>query len=247
VSIDERTEPLALPAGPIAPAPRPARLSRAVAVLVRIAFDLLVIDAAVESWLAGSPLRVGLACGAVLYVALTAYVISKGGRIGGRGWLMDAAAGAIVFLGFAVSSTWTREWMVSGLRAVRHETPVVLAATMVALLVAAAVRMVGPGGARSWWVRVPVAGVSGYAAAAFGAAIAARTPFLPLLTGHGFWPGLPWWLQGTWIGAFVILPVALLRELLASIARLESVPYLRWMIVFALGCWIAYNAASLVP
>jgi hypothetical protein len=234
------------PAAPAAlPPPPSGRLSLALAVLVRVAFDLLVIDAAVESWLAGSPLRTGIAAAALLYLALTAYVMSKGGRVGGRGWLMDAGAGAIVFLGLAVSSSWSREWMVNGLRAVQHDTATVLAGAMLALAAAAGVRMAGPGGARSWWVRVPIVGVSGYAAASFGAAMAARAPFLALLTGHGYWPGLPWWLQGTWIGAFVLVPVALVRELLTSIARLQSVPYLRWMIIFGLGCWIAYNAASL--
>jgi hypothetical protein len=245
VPTDETDQaPRARPVGPrVSRAADNARTAGRLA--VRLAFDLLVIDAVVESWLAGSPIRVGLAAGAAVYFMLTAYVVSKGGRVSGRGWLMDPLTGAIVFLGFLVACSWTREWTVHGIHALRHPAPYVLPATFIALVVAAAWRMVAPGGTRSWSIRVLMLLVSGYACAAFARSIAGHAAFVDMLTGHGFWPGLPWWLQGTWIGAFLILPVAFLRELGASIARLETSPYLRWMLVFGVGCWIAFNVASL--
>jgi hypothetical protein len=236
------------PAAPAAnpPAPRARQRARTAALLAaRIAFDLLVIDAAVETWLAGSPARLAVAGGALLYFVLTAYVVSKGGRVGGRGWLMDPLAGAILFLGFLVAACWTPEGTINGVRALGQTAPAVLSGTMVALVAAAAVRATAPGGARSWWIRLPAILVSGYACVAFARAIPAGTAFRELLTGHGFWLRLPWWLQGTWLGAFVVLPAAFLREVGASIARLEAGPYLRWMLVFALGCWLAFNVASL--
>lgn len=238
--------PQALPAGPAPSVPSPAR-QRALAagrLVVRFTFDLLVIDAAIESWLAGSPLRVELAAAAALYFLLTAYVVSKGGRVGGRGWLMDPLAGAIVFLGFLVASSWAREWTATGITVARHGAPVVLPATMIALIVAAAGRMLLRGGTTSWTVRVATLVLCSYAGVSFGRGMAAAAAFPDLLGGHAFWQRMPWWGQGAWLGAFLVLPVAFLRELGASIARLATVPYLRWMLVFGLGCWIAFNVAS---
>jgi hypothetical protein len=235
--------PLALPAGPT-PSRSRARVLALGRLAVRFAFDLLVIDAAVESWLAGSPIRLGLAAAAILYFLLTAYVVSKGGRVGGRGWLMDPFAGAIVFLAFLVTCSWSREWLPNGVTAVRQAAPAVLAGAMAALVAAAAVRMVGPGGAKSWWLRIPALVACGYAAFSFGRGVADHAPLADLLTGRAFWLRAPWWAQGAWLGGFVVLPVAFLRELGASIARLATVPYLRWMIIFALGCWVAFNVTS---
>jgi hypothetical protein len=203
-----------------------------------------VLDAAIESWLAGSPIRLGLAAGALLYVLLSAYVVSKGGRVGSRGWLMDPLAGAILFLGFLVACCWTAEWTSQGVTVARQPAPVVLSGAMAALAVTAAVRMAGPGGASAWWLRVPVLLACGYAAASFARGIADATPFPALLAGGAVWPRLPWWAQGTWLGAFVVLPAAFLRELGAAITRLAAAPYLRWMLVFGLGWWMAFNAAS---
>ena len=236
--------PLALPAGP-PPSRARARVLAAGRLAVRFAFDLLVIDAAVESWLAGSPIRLGLAAVALLYFLLTAYVVSRGGRVGERGWLMDPLAGAVVFLGFLVAYSWSPAWTTNGITVARNAPPVVLPAAMIALVVAAAGRMVGPGGAKSWGLRMPLLLLCGYAVASFGRGIRDAASFVDLLTGHAFWLRLPWWGQGAWLGAFVLLPIAFLRELGASVARLATVPYLRWMLVFALGCWVAFNVASL--
>ncbi len=186
--------------------------------------------------MAGTPLHVWLAAGALVYFALTAYVLSQGGRIGGRGWLMDPAVPFIVFLGFLVACSWASDWAMRGLDALRHGTPAVISGTMLVLVLAAAIRMIAPGGARSWWIRLPFLLVSVYAAAAFA---------MPLVTGHALWAGIPRSLQGTWIGFYVVLPIAFARELGASIARLAIFPYLRWMFVFGFGCWVAFNLGSL--
>lgn len=224
--------------------PVASRTRRIGAVAVRLAFDLLVVDAAAETWLAGSPLRVPAAAVALLYFTLTIYVVSRGGRIG-RGWLMDPVVPSVVFLALLVASSWTKDGLVHGVVALRQPTPVVFSGVMSILLALAAIRMVAPGGARSWWIRLSMLAVSAYACASFGHAAAAGTPFIDLLTGHGYWPGAPWWLQGTWIGAFVLLPLAFLRELGTSIVRLAAFPYLRWMFLFGTACWVVFNVVGL--
>lgn len=223
--------------------PASPRLRRTGAVAVRLAGDLLVLDAIYETWRGGSPLHVWVAAGALVYFGLTAYVLANGGRVGGRGWLMDPVAPFVLFLAFLIASSWSPEGTVHGVRAAGRPTEVVLSAVMVVLVTASAVRMVAPGGARSWWLRGAWLAVCGYGAAAFGHAAMSHTAFVPLLTGHG-WPPLPWWIQGTWIGAFVVLPVAFARELGAAIARLSVFPYIRWMFVFGCACWVVFNVAS---
>jgi hypothetical protein len=225
--------------------PAASRLRRLGALATRLVFDLLVIDAAAETWLAASPMRLEVAAAALVYFALTAYVMSKGGRIGSRGWLMDPVVPLVVFLGFLVACSWTRDGLVQGVQALRQPTPVVLSGALAGLLFLATVRMAGPGGARSWWLRVPIVALGAYACVAFGRASAGQSPFIDLVTGHGFWLALPQGLQGTWLGAFVLLPLAFLREVGAAIARLGFFPYIRWMFVFGFGCWIVFNAASL--
>ena len=99
----------------------------------------------------------------------------------------------------------------------------------------------GPAGLAALSLRIPLALVGTYATASFAHAVLVRTPFVALLDGHGVPGMLPWWLQGTWIGAFLLLPLAFFRELGAAIARLAMFPDLRWMVIFAMGCWIALN------
>lgn len=228
-----------------APPRTPSRVRRLGALAVRLLLDLLVLDAVVESWQAASPLRMTIAAIAGVYFLLTAYVLSKGGRIGGRGWLMDPGAPAIVFLGFLVACSWWADGLVHGIAALRQPTPVVLAGAFCLLALAATARMAGPGGVRTWWLRLPIAALGGYSVLAMAQATAARLLFPLLLNGHGFPARAPWWLQGTWLGIFLLLPVAFLRELGAAIARLAVFPYLRWMLIFGFGCWIAFNGLSL--
>lgn len=228
-----------------AKAPSPSLASRVGAVAVRLVLDLVVLDAVVETWQAVSPLRTVVVAIAAVYFALSLYVIAKGGRIGGRGWLMDPVAPGVVFLGSLVACSWSRDGIAYGVVALRQPAAVVLSAALCAVMAVALVRMAGPGGARAWWLRLLVVAFAGYAVASMAQAAAARLPFLLLVNGHGFPSRAPWWLQGTWLGLFVLLPVAFLRELLASIARLAVFPYLRWMLVFGLAGWVAFNAASL--
>jgi len=151
----------------------------------------------------------------------------------------------VLVLAFLVGSSWTPDGLARGVVALARPTPVVMASAFGALLLAAAARMVGPGGARSWWARAGYLVIAAYAVAAFVLAVRDQTPVTAALRGGGFWQRLPWWAQGTWVGAFLLLPLAFFRELGASIARLATTPYLRWMIVFGLGCWIALNLSSL--
>lgn len=237
------------PAGPQLAGPSVSRARavarRTAAIAIRLALDLLVLDVVVETWQSGSPLRLGVAGAAALYLLLNVYVLSKGGRPGGRGWLMDPAAPAVLLLGFLVACSWARDTLVHGVVMLRLPTPVLLPAALGLLAVIGMGRMAGPGGVRPPWLKALLAVVGLYVAFSFAQAIQLRLPLLDMLSGRGFPAAAPWWLQGTWIGAFLLVPLALLREIGTAIARLVAFPYLRWIVVFGMGCWVLFNAAGL--
>jgi hypothetical protein len=211
---------------------------------VRLALDALVIDAAYETWRSGSPLRLTVVLVTAAFVALTLWVVSQGGRIGGRGWLTDPAAPLIVLLGFLIAATGSREGAARGLVMLRQPTPIVLAGTMLALVLLATFRLIGPPGVRAWWARLSLAALGAYGAWAFIVAIQNRTPFAGLI-GGGTWHGVPPWLGGARVGALALLPIAFAHEFGVAMVRLTLRGLLRWMIIFALGIWVAVNALGL--
>jgi hypothetical protein len=212
---------------------------------IRLTLDALLIDAAWETWRSPSPLRVAVALGTAAFVALTLWVLTQGGRIGGRGWLTDPAAPLILLLGFLVAATGSRDGGARGVVILGQPTSVVLVGTMTVLVALAAFRLAGPAGFKAWWARLLLAGLGIYAVVAFALALRDGTALSALVTGAGEWRRLPPWLRGARLGVFVLLPLALLREFGVYMVRLTFAGLLRWMIIFALGIWITANAASL--
>jgi hypothetical protein len=212
---------------------------------LRLALDALLIDAAYETWRSASPLRTAVVLVTAAFVLLTLWVLSQGGRIGGRGWLTDPAAPLIVLLGFLVAASGSRDGVARGVVMLGQPAHLVLVGTMLLLVTLAAFRLVGPAGVRTWWGRLTLAALGVYAASAFALALRHGTPFAALIGGDSAWHSVPVWLRGARVGAFVVLPVAFARELGMAMVRLTLSGLLRWMIIFALGIWIAVNAASL--
>ena len=198
-------------------------------------FDLLLLDMAWETWSTGFPIRTAVVGGVALYFALSLYVISKGGRVGGRGWLMDPLVPAILFVGCLVGCTFSSTGFVQGAVALRQPTTLLMTGTTGTLIVLACIRLVAPGGAKSWWLRIALVALCGYALAGFVLGARASVAFKTLLDQPGFPLLLPRWLQATWVGAWVVLPLATARELGAMIARLKVAPYLAWMMLFGAG------------
>ncbi len=221
------------------------RASRLGVLSVRLALDALLIDAAWETWRSSSPLRAAVALGTAGFVALTLWVLSQGGRIGGRGWLTDPAAPLILLLAFLVAASGSREGAASGVVMLGQPTAVVLVGTLAVLVTFAAFRLAGPAGFNAWWARLLLAGLGLYAGVAFALALRDGTAPTVLLAGGGEWSVLPRWLRGASLGAWVILPLALAREFGVYMVRLSFAGLLRWMIIFALGIWVAANLAAL--
>jgi hypothetical protein len=222
-----------------------SRARVAAALTVRVAFDALVLDAAYETWMSPSPIRTGVAAVAAVYFALTIYVLSKGGRIGGPGWLTDPAAPLILLLGFMVAATWSTASATGGLVMLKQPTSVVLAGATLLVTVLAAYRLAGPRGVRAWWAKAVVAVVWSYSAAALVLALRARTPYAALLAGDSTWRSLPVALRGATVGAFALPIAGFGREVSAYMVTLTFSGLFRWMVIFAAATWMAINGSSL--
>jgi hypothetical protein len=212
---------------------------------LRLALDALLIDAAWETWRSTSPLRTVVALGTAAFIALTLWVVSQGGRVGGRGWLTDPAAPLILLLAFLVAATGSRDGAARGVTMLGQPTSMVLVGAMTVLAALAAFRLAGPAGFKAWWARVLLAGLGIYAVVAFVLAARDGTALATLVTGGGEWRVLPPWLRGARLGVFVLLPLAVLREFGVYMVRLTFAGLLRWIVIFGLGIWIAVNLANL--
>ena len=222
-----------------------ARLAARLGVLlVRLAGDALLVDAAYETWRSGSPLRIIVIAAVAGFAVLTLWVLSKGGRIGGRGWLTDPAAPYILLLAIFIWATGSPTDIAHGPVMLGQPTSVALVGLLLLLVVLAVLRFSGPWGVRTRWLRLLVAALGAYAVWALVLALRARTGAGAVLAGECEWRALPVWLRGGHVGAFVMLPLAFVREFADAMTRLTLVGVFRWMVIFALGCWLAIRVAG---
>lgn len=225
------------------PPPAGSVWRRAGAVIVRILLDLVVIDAAVETWLSASPVRDWVVVPVALYFLLTIWLVSQGARPGGSGWFMQPLAPIFLLLIVLLLTTGTRDAMVHGMVLLQQPTPRVLAGVTLLVVVLAGLRLAVADGLPCWlWILF--AALTIYAAAALGIGVMAGTPYPELLHGRGFWLPLPFWMQGAFLGAFVLVPLALVGEIGIMLARLVRGSRMRWSLLFALGLFVAIHGAS---
>ncbi len=232
-------------AGPTAGGAAGPGWARSLALIaIRLVLDAALLDAAWETWRSPSPLRTAVAVTAALYVVLSIYVLSQGGRIGQRGWLTDPAAPLVLLLGFLVAASWSPEGLAGGLVMLRQPTPVVLTGASLLVMLVAAWRLVRPGGVRAWWARVGVLVLTAYSCAACVWAIHLHTPYAALLRGDSLWRWLPVALRGAPLGVFLLPVLAFAREFATWMVRLSLRGLFRWMVIFAVGTWMALNAVG---
>ena len=231
--------PVAAPAGrsigPLA--------ARSGLILVRLAGDALLIDAAYETWRSDSPLRLIVVAAVAVFALLTLWVLSQGGRIGGRGWLTDPAAPYILLIGIFIAATGSRGDIAHGPVMFGQPTDVALVGSLLVLVAMGVLRFSGPGGVRTRWLRLAVAAVGVYAGWSLVLALMARTGAVAVLAGDCEWRSVPAWARGGEVGAFVVVPLAFVHEFTDAMTRLTLVGLLRWLVIFALGSWLAIRVA----
>ena len=209
--------------------------------LARLLLDAALIDAGIETRLSGSPARLWVAAPIALYVLLSLWALRQGARLAAPGIVTQTPAAFYLFLAILVALTQERAGLAVGVVMLKQSMPVILTSTALVITVLATLRMATPRGL-AMWVRLIVLALGAYAVAALALGLMRGTPLPELLHGHSEWRRAPYWLQGAYLGAVVLAPLAFARELIVSMRVIALRGYLRWMVVFFLGAWIAINA-----
>jgi len=206
-------------------------------VLVGIA----LLDAAVETSLAGAPMRLAVVLAVLVFLALL-------GLLWRRMQSTTKAILSLFFLLFLVGATaWVPGGLEYGIVMARQPTSAVLVAiTGLAVLVAGVwfVRVHLP-----WWQRVLGVALAAYGVAAFVLALLTRQPYAALFHGQSFWAQAPYfWLQGSYVGMAVI-PLAIVADVITVLGERRSAPASRWrwQLDVSLAIAVLIAAAAVLP
>lgn len=193
----------------------PPRLQMLGLTVLAVLLYLVLVDAAVESFVSHSPLR-WIICGAVAgYVALSVLLWRK------LGWTTKASVSFFVLFSLLAFAAWRPAGSDSPLTLLRQPTSTLLsAATILGILLAGWV--LGRFKFLPWPARVALLLLAAYGVAGFVVGIMAHTPYAALLHGGSLWEKLPFWLQGAFLGGLVVLPAALVLQLVAGVSQIRA-------------------------
>ncbi len=181
---------------------------------------VLLLDAAIETLVAGSPVRWWVVGAALLYTAATASFWRL--RVGWSGQLALAVFGV---LGLVAATAWAPAGLIEGVRLLGQPTARVLAACA-----AAGVALAGFAIARSGRLplaaRIVAAALAAYGAVAFAVGALEGATLPAMFSGHSLWQRLPAVLQGAFVGAFIVLPIGLVWAI--ATAGLRRPPETSW-------------------
>jgi hypothetical protein len=180
---------------------------------------LAIVDAAIETFWTGSPVRWWFSPPALAFAGLSVWIWKPGGwaarRWGWGGASTSSIGGLLIML---AAAAWFAPAGAAGVRMLARDAMSVLClgAALVVLLV-----VVGTARARILPLAgvVTVAALGAYAVTAFVMAFRDGAPLQAVVAGAGFWGRLPVYLQGAFLGAFLILPLSVVLEALAAFRR----------------------------
>lgn len=194
-------------------ATRPAEsmLQKSGYLLVVILSAGLLVDAAVETFQAGSHQRWPIVAAAVAAITIVVFLLRR------RLVFVAAACSFLTLLGLFAISAWLPD-AENGVVLFRQSSTAVLSAVCAAGLLWATVVVVRfrrlPRG-----LSIALAMLALYGAAAFGAGAINAVPLADLLHGQSLWTVFPRWLQGAFLGGLIVLPVAIVLEITDLIRR----------------------------
>jgi hypothetical protein len=210
----QMAQPIAEPVAPVPPAapttpaaPSPKASGGIGASIVSVILALLLIDVAVETFLAGSPLLISVVVVEVLVIVLLALLWS---RVGSTTRVMIPLAGLVGLVSWAVVRVGAGAD--PALRLATLTLPrIAVAITVVGVLLAALTPLFLFG--RRWYFGLPLTMIGLYALVPLARALLAAAALPRVLAGEFDWQSLPFWLQGGYLGGAVLLPLALLLAL----------------------------------
>ena len=164
---------------------------------------LLYLDAAIETFSAGSVVRWWAVLAAAIYAAVTALTWRR--QLSWQNRLTIAAVGLV---GLVAATAWAPGGLTDGIRIAGQPT-----ARVVSMLAALGVGLAGLALLRTTGLpvaaRVGIGLVAVYGAGAYVAGAVAGADLSPMLGGRSFWQPLPRVLQGAFVGGLVVLPLGL--------------------------------------
>jgi hypothetical protein len=196
------------------------------AAALTLVLSLLLIDAAVETFLSGAPRRWWVVGIVGAYLGVTGGVLT-GSRRGRVGWSQHLDASLFLLLALLVASAWSVDGSNGWVVILRQPPSVILCFASAALLGAGAWSLVGLK-LLPLWSRAPLGALSLYGISAFLFGIAEATPYSELFRGDSFWRPLPFWLQGAGLGMFFLLPIQIAGLVLDACIGLRRVPLRRF-------------------
>ncbi len=215
--------------------------------LLALLAHLALLDAAVETFWSGSPLRWWISPALIVFAALSVYMWRPGGSLLRR--LGPAGAAGTPVLGFIAllaATAWVPAGQDSGVRVFLQSTATLLIVGVAAAVLLAAIvlirqaAVVGPTPRLA--LRILVAVVAAYAMAALALGVLGHTPFALLFNGAAAWQRLPRWLQGPFLGV-VLLPLAVLAEGARAFVQLRRSRPVRAALTQAIALVMAFAVA----
>jgi hypothetical protein len=220
-------------------------MPRIVLSAVALLLYALLIDAAVETYQSTSLLRMYVAIPVALYVSFTVWLLRQ--EASHRpGPLASIWLSLFLFLAMLAVTASLPGGLDDGMRAVALPTTTVLSISTAAVIALALVSLT-IGSPLPLWGRILAALAACYGIAAFGFGIAWHRSYVQLLHGGSTWQRLPYWLQGAFIGALVVLPVAFVVEVGVALARVKVKGRMHRIVAFAAGIAMAYAAFTTGP
>jgi hypothetical protein len=211
----------------VAEAPGRSGWSTALWVLLALLAHLALLDAAVETFWAVSPLRWWLSPLLIVLAVASICLWRPGGRLLSRFGPSGAAGTAVLsFLAVLAVTAWLPSGQDLGIRALMQSTPRLLNEVLgLAVAVATVVLFVWAGGLRGmpkWVARVVVIALGAYAVLAFVAGVRANLALVDVLKSGGGLPTRLGWLQVTAFGALVLVPLSTIHSLLRLLKCLKE-------------------------
>jgi hypothetical protein len=184
-------------------------------IVLAIALYVILADAAIETFVSGSPGRWITAGTVALYAALTALFWRR------YSWTTKMVASALALLFLVTLTAWLPDGVSRGIVLLGWHT-----STLLALATALAVLLAGGVLAASRVLPLPARWAAGiiaaYGIAAFVPAIIAGNDYADLFHGASLWARLPFWLQGTFISALILVPAAVVFQLVTGLRESPS-------------------------